>query len=402
MSIENNYKAICYCLILLCFSSSSFAQRKPIAHFSVPTIRMPADTTIAHLKVFRDQVVDSISEKRPAMDTLFEERTSDGVPIRYYRHIFSNVCHDGECRPLNLTLYWNITGRYLGFLLSPREYLSKNDHEPFLEYEYRRLHHILTDSLSALSSISYTELTNEMSKEMDTDLDGITGATAKAVLPHIVSGAAYTTYQLWHYVYGKTQTEVKNLTIKSLTPSLVIQILKSTDISDQQWALNHIKDNMVWDEELINMVMPYISDGNYNFAEQALNAINAEALSNPSMQRGLLRRFITSNHSIKRLILNKFKEGPSLNPDVVSQLTTHLSTFGASITVEILDLFEEMAVVNDATTKEVARLLINPNRFVSLGAYRYLSAIPTEDKSIKKQLRQFKRKFSKEIKQIEI
>src|SRR5690606_20261779 len=68
-------------------------------------------------------------------DTLFQAVTATGEPLVYYRHLIREVCFDGQCRLLNVLLYWDITGRYLGFELPAGEFLSKTEHEPFTTRE---------------------------------------------------------------------------------------------------------------------------------------------------------------------------------------------------------------------------------------------------------------------------
>src|SRR5690606_32271557 len=48
-------------------------------------------------------------------DTLFQLLSREGKPVSYYRKIITEVCFDSSCRLLRVNLYWNVTGRYLGF-----------------------------------------------------------------------------------------------------------------------------------------------------------------------------------------------------------------------------------------------------------------------------------------------
>ena len=128
-----------------------------------------------------------------AQDSLFLFRTSDNIPLKYFRNIHTGVCFDNKCRELDIIIYWNITGRYLGFELPEGEYLSKHEHEPFTEHEYKRLNELLTDYSLPLGGISFEKLLKV--SESETGLvDGISGATPTEVANIVVKGAAYTTY----------------------------------------------------------------------------------------------------------------------------------------------------------------------------------------------------------------
>ncbi|WP_353718925.1 hypothetical protein [Dyadobacter sp. 676] len=159
-------------------------------------------------------VVDSI-----ASDTIFQVWSKEGYPLHYYKKIRTSVCFDNKCRLLKCTLYWNVTGRYLGFELEKGEYLSKARHKPFKRKEYARLHEILSDPFSRLSGLSYGELAPRPGiANAKNGVDAVTSATAASILDEVVAGAAYTTYKMWHVVNGPTQDEVRNLTVESLSP----------------------------------------------------------------------------------------------------------------------------------------------------------------------------------------
>ena len=127
---------------------------------------------------------------------------------------------------LDIVVYWNITGRYLGFELPKGEFLSKYNHEPFSESEYQRLHTLLADSSIPLDAVSFEKLLEQPRNEEGT-VDAVSGATSKSVAGMVVKGAAYTTYKLWNIVNGPTMDFVSELTEKQLTPTLIHRILQS-------------------------------------------------------------------------------------------------------------------------------------------------------------------------------
>ena len=91
-------------------------------------------------------------------DTLLIHLNKEGNPVRYSRRLVTGVCIKGECRLVKLELLWNITGRYLGFIIPEGEFLSKTEHVKFNADEYTRLHNILEDSNSPLANYSIEEL----------------------------------------------------------------------------------------------------------------------------------------------------------------------------------------------------------------------------------------------------
>ena len=114
-----------------------------------PSVSGEVKEILPHIIDFRDTIPN---------DTLWEYRNAEKMPLMYSRKIFTGVCIDGECRMVNIELFWNITGSYLGFKLPKGGYLSKLKHIPFSANDYDRLHILLSDPLSALANYSINEL----------------------------------------------------------------------------------------------------------------------------------------------------------------------------------------------------------------------------------------------------
>ena len=168
---------------------TSFLQEKqPIKYMQVATIEPSAADEPSIVVTLKDSVTN---------ETVFLRKTKDNIPLHYFKKVIGEVCDDEECRLLDILVYWNITGRYLGFELPKGEFLSKHDHEPFSESEYQRLHTLLADSSIPLDAVSFEKLVEQPNNEEGT-VDAVSGATSKSVAEMVVKGAAYTTYKLWN------------------------------------------------------------------------------------------------------------------------------------------------------------------------------------------------------------
>lgn len=251
------------------------------AFFSVDIIRYSFAPSIEgepiSVRKYQINFLDTIPN-----DTLYQNVSKEGYPLSYYRKITTGICFDNKCRILDIILFWDITGRYLGFELPPGEFLSKTDHEPFNEEEYEKLHRILGDEQSPIANFSPSQIIIKP-QNMSSELDGITGATAPAILDHVVSGAVYTTYQLWHFTYGQTKEEVEQVTVKSLSADLVLRILESENESDKMWALEHINGYIVSSPDLKNKILQLINNGNYSLAERAIASISRSELKDGTL-----------------------------------------------------------------------------------------------------------------------
>lgn len=306
-------------------------------------------------------------------DTLFQVLSANGEPLSYYQKITTEVCFDGNCRLLRVHLYWNVTGRYLGFELPPKEFLSKAEHEPFHEGEYHELGKILADSLSPLREFSYDDLMPKSSA--GGLLDGVTGPTSTDVLRYVVKGAVYTTYTLWHLVYGPTRNAVMRFTEKALTSGLVCKLLASPDNSDRYWVLNRIHGRVPITAELQRALLQVISGPSYSLAERALAALPSSSLSDDSLQSGLLKAFIRGDYSLRQLIVEKLSEAPALSGELVSGLAAQLHQLNGEPLAGIFRLFRKFKVADDEVIGQIRTLQNSPNSYIANMAARYLKEV---------------------------
>lgn len=328
-----------------------------------------------------------------ATDTIFQVLSNEGYPLRYYRKVRTSVCFDNKCRLLKCTLYWNITGRYLGFELPKGEFLSKAKHKPFRKAEYERLDFLLADPLSPLSGLSYNELAPRPKiRENKGDIDAVSSATAKNVLDYVVPGAVYTTYKMWHVVHGATQEQVQDLTKKSLSADLILQILASADPADKIWALNHIRGLVTLTPGLREKLMSLIDNNGYNLSERAVNAFDAEELGGDTLQIALSNKLAQSSYAIKKLIITRFKEAPKLGERTVTNLAQVLKSANPELISSVLDVFAEHEISDNATCRMVASLLTDQNNFVAGKAYKYLTHSAVTDQEVRSQMKEFEMK----------
>ena len=120
----------------------------------------------------------------------------DKKPQHYFSAVFTPVCVDGSCYPINIELYWDLAGHYLKYGLSKDEILTKIEHLPFTDFDYGLLHRMIARSPSALANFTIYELT----LPIEDKVDGVTGATRPELSGSFVPDALFTTYTLWHLV----------------------------------------------------------------------------------------------------------------------------------------------------------------------------------------------------------
>lgn len=323
-------------------------------------------------------------------DSLFLLRTRENIPLHYFRRIHTGVCFDNKCRELDILLYWNITGRYLGFELPEGEFLSKSEHKPFSAEEYERLNELLADPTLPLGDISFNSLM-DASKSASGLVDGVSGATSAEVERMVVRGAAYTTYTLWNMVYGPTQALVGQLTEEQLTPDLIGLILHSPDISDRVWALDRIDQSAELNQQLSSTLLSINSGEEYSLSYYAINAIGSVHLNSDSLQSALFSKYGEVSFGIKRMIIEKLTEAPFLSPDVIISSRSMLEQLNGQQLGDFLNLYSKHSVDDLQTCQSIAKILQNENRYISQKAYQYLREVNPKDIVFTEQLNAYER-----------
>ena len=363
----------------------SFQNREEnIRRFNQPELFEKAEKVIPHQIEINDTIPGN---------TLLEYQDDYGLPLMYSREILTGVCIDGKCRLVSINLFWHVTGRYLGFELPRKEFLSKTEHEPFTPAEYDRLHALLDNSLSPLAQYSRDELVPEKDSAKN-DVDAVSTATLAAVLDHIVEGAVYTTYTLWHIVYGETQREIENLTNNNLTPKLVLGLLENEVLEDKIWALNHISEKTEITPGIRNKIFEFIGGEDVYLTERALNAMKPATLADKEIQEQLTERFSEAGYLQKRLILKRLEQAPVIHPETAKKLAGEMKNLRGALVRTAISLFKKHDIENKKVINEVTGLLQNENRFISNQALQYLEQLNEPDKKTQRKLVKYKKKYN--------
>jgi hypothetical protein len=377
-------KRIFAALILLPIVLSFQKSEENIRRFNQPELFENVGTIVRHQINFNDTIPGN---------TLLEFKDNTGLPLMYSREILTGVCIDGKCRLVKINLFWHITGRYMGFELPHKEFLSKTEHKPFTPDEYDRLHELLANSLSPLAQYTLDELVPKKDS-IKNDVDAVSTATIAAVLDHIVEGAVYTTYTLWHIVYGTTQEEIENLTNKNLNPQLILRLFESEVLNDKIWALNHISEETEITPEIRGKIFEFIQDEDVYLTERALNALKPELLAEKQIQNQLAEIFGKTGFLQKRLILKRLEQAPVIHFEPAEKLASEMQNLRGALVRTIIQLFEKHDIENKKVINEVTELLQNENRFIASQAVHFLEQLEDPDKKTQRKLSKYKKKYN--------
>ncbi|MEQ8556003.1 MAG: hypothetical protein RIC06_21850 [Cyclobacteriaceae bacterium] len=314
-----------------------------IRYFQTPTISL-LDTS--------DLAIELIN------DSVYQVKRPDDTPLYYYTLLHTGVCFDNKCRPLSIYIYWNITGRYLGFEMPDEEFLSKYDHEPFTPAEYELLDSLLANPFLPLNNYSFYDLVDTAALE-NPEVDGVSGATSRDVLDYVVPDAAYTTYKLWNVVYGPVQDEIMILTQNQLDDTLFSKILHSPVSADQIWAAE--RTGMLGDlsNQMVDLIVNFIRESEYSQSYFAIRSMTRDQLQSDYLQRELFRLIGKVEYATEDLIYDKLKEIDQLSPALIDLSISGLSSMTDMQVINLIRLYKRHKVNDPKLSIELQFLAAN-------------------------------------------
>lgn len=322
-------------------------------------------------------------------DTLHVCYSEKNLPVAVYRDIQSGVCLDGECRLVKIRLYWTLTGRYLGYFLKDGQELTKREHLAFSEKEYEMLHKILKDSLSVLRYYTLTEIQPQKTAKIKTD--GISGATAPDLSGYIVPEAAYTSYTLWHLVYGDTRDSIISWSSKNVSVSLIDSLMKCTDVYDKIWALKTIgkvEDNC---QSFKSKVLDNLSIENFQLIQKSITVLENCFVTDSLIQPRLVPLLHSFNAELRNFVVNYF-QSHHIHPKVAVQMVQELRNGNYSTINTILSALKYYKL-SDNEIQTVIILLENKNREIAWRAYSYLLDLQHKSSALNKRLEKFSKNY---------
>lgn len=217
---------------------------------------------------------------------LYEKRNEKGETQWYEKRIYTDVCMTDKCKFIDIKIFWDAIGNYMGFELFPGDSLTKSLHKKFTKDDYKKLDSILSNPHSILKNYTIKELVKSKNKKEKLGLDATTGATIKSIENYIVEDAVYTTYTLWHIVYGQTQKKIHDILENKKSPKFLLSMLNSNQQDYQIWAIKNADGNFHQDSLLFS-ILELVGDNNAHVAREALNALPSDIISDPKIQKKL-------------------------------------------------------------------------------------------------------------------
>ncbi len=306
-----------------------------------------------------------------ATDTIFQCVDEHDLPVFYYKNLNQEICFDGTCRRLNVDIYWNVTGRYLGFKLPSKEFLSKSEHKPFLESEYLRLHELLKDSLSIFSSIDINEIIT--SKPVLSKVDAVTRPTSEDVLQYVVEGAVFTTFAMWKGIYGQAHKMVEKETEKKLNDRFMLEVLQSPVGWDRIWGLKRLFLVKNPSKDLVQRTITIAGLDEYSVSRNAISFIPIDWLTDYQVQRSLWSIFSNIEYSLRPNLIQKLAQSQEVDKFILLEIANDLSQQSGPLLVSSLNCLKKYIHVHPDIYKKVKELSKSENSYIVKQVEKILS-----------------------------
>ncbi len=262
-------------------------------------------------------------------------------PVLYAADIATPVCADGECKLMNIKLYWTLLGEYAGFDRYSKMPLTKHDHDEFGEQDYQKLHELLADAKNLIGRRRIDQLVEKPKKRTVNGVDAISGATIARIKESVVSGALYSCYTAWHLVHGDIQEQLKANTLSILTKQMIVDMLYSINQGYQIFGLQNI--DLTEYQEHYKQIAKVFETSTPLVRSILAKRITSKYRNTPNLQKPFWEAFDIIDSGSRSLLVKYLDEAP----DYVSEiLSTKLGTMSKNQLRTFLEHLSEKEKLN--------------------------------------------------------
>ncbi len=256
----------------------------------------------------------------------------------WYRRLNTPVCLTGECKWIDIGIYWYFNGEFLGLEVYD-EQLTKTDHSIFRTEDYDKLMSVLSNDWSILREFEREGLLNENYEE----IDATSGATKKEIADETVSGAVYTTYTIWHLIHKGEKEQLILLTLDQLKDS----VRQGTFINSSEQKVHYFlldqfaSGNITASSAMTSFILQllYKTKDLYK-RELALRALQRLNLNDKELQKQLSVVYSAADMSVKIRIIKFLRGKQIVSPSFYYTLCDDLTKGNSRSSAEILTILK--------------------------------------------------------------
>lgn len=223
-----------------------------------------------------------------------------GLLANYQARISTPVCEPDKCYAIDIIFYWDVIGRFQGYDTIPKFGLTKLDHKPFSDLDYKKLDDILQNPNSPLALYTKEQL---VQNTRSSEIDGFTGATIQAVKGSVIEGAVYSCHVLWHIAHGAVVDSVRQVTVKSWSREFVGKLVSLQDQEINYFLIDNFSEEDF--QHYLPEVLQTISIGKGYYAKNAIESMPENLLSEEPAQGYFAANFSQLNYFAQVALLKK-------------------------------------------------------------------------------------------------
>lgn len=301
---------------------------------------------------------------------------SDGV-LYWYRRINTPVCQTGECKLIDVGLFWDCTGDFLGLEVYG-EHLTKTDHSNFSEADYARLMEILVNDWSILREYDFGELTDGTTEKPGGAADATSGATRKEIASEAVKDAVYTTYTLWHLVHDGEKEKLMALTVDQLLhDSLRVDLLESGKKKYHLFLMDLFAQSKIdQDENLMRLILRELESAkDPDLVNVALKALARADASGRDVQLQLAQVYVSAPDDLRLRILIALQNTRPVSEALYRALEDDLRVDNDWYNIRILDVLHLSTTHSAKVIAAAQKLAQSPISHIKVSADKFLEKI---------------------------
>lgn len=341
-------------MVLILTVQFSFAQKE----------KRPADKSV---HVFNVQANDSVK-----VDVNLEFNRQ-GNPTFYSAHLETDVCSDGLCKPISVTIRWNLLGNFHSYQTDEKNSLTKFDHVELTKMDHQRLHEILSDTASILRDYYVEDMIDTTQKLRSLKVDAVTGATSITFDGATVEGALYTVYTLWHFTNGDIRKELLHYTESLLTDSFIKFMLHSNNRDYTSFTFKKLTAEQI--QKFQPDILALVSSKDEYIPHFALAQLTDESLADPLIQHHILNFLSTVTVPVQNALLDRIKLIKLDSKSLQLLLDAIPGMHGVQIIKSFSIINHNKEFVNVSHIKQLEHLSNNRGEEISRGASSVLSKI---------------------------
>jgi hypothetical protein len=328
------------------------------------------------------QLTDPVYPKKPKKEhSLTAYIDEQGFPSGYSMELINEVCLDGVCKLVEVTMYWDAIGYYQSLEYPEGKPLTKVEHEPFVPADYEKLDSILKDRDSILDDHELGFLASEKDDKSPEgedddeyqDVDGVSKATPGAVKEAVVKDAAWTTWVLWKYANTELVTIMQDITKSRISPKFLQHLLDSKNWQKIEFVLNHLLEQKPVAPQYIDKVAEVMPTAGIDHIELAIEYLQQASPDKSVCYQKLIGALGKLDEYGAAMVIELLDSDKQLEEEMIEQLASSLVSQEYYPIHLGLRLIESREFFSKSIETNIVKLLHNQDFFIARRASDFLS-----------------------------